>query len=110
VAAALPPTLSSKEWGGRREDWVDVCVGRRLSPTVEWRGEKGGGSNPPSLSPLAGLYTRFHQFHYRPLLNNKPDLTHSLPSLSLSHGRLCVCVCLFVCVCVWRNWKKKKRV
>lgn len=47
-------------------------------------------ANPPSLPPLPSpplsllVYTRFHQFHYRPLLNNKPDLTHSLPFFSLS--------------------------
>ena len=43
-------------------------------------------SLPPSW--LGWLYTRFHQFHYRPLLNNKPDLTHS----PLSRPSLCVCV------------------
>lgn len=42
--------------------------------------------SPPLPSPPLSLlvYTRFHQFHYRPLLNNKPDLTHSLPFFSLS--------------------------
>lgn len=67
-------------------------------------GKKEEAVTPLSLSPLAGLYTRFHQFHYRPLLNNKPDLTHSLPSLSLSRPSVCVSVSL----CVWRNWGKKK--
>ena len=41
------------------------------SPSTEWA-VCGGRRCRRSLSPL---YTRFHQFHYRPLLHNKPDLT-----------------------------------
>lgn len=69
-------------------------------------GKKEEAVTPLSLSPLAGLYTRFHQFHYRPLLNNKPDLTHSLPSLSLT--AVCVCVSVSLCACVCGETGKKK--
>ena len=109
--------------GGEREGlaWLDVCVWAAVvvylfslsDCRVEGKkavvgGWMGGGGKKKKpllwllLLLLLMLYTRFHQFHYRPLLNNKPDLTHSLLSVSLTRQRLTLFLFLSVCVCVCR--------
>ena len=91
AASSLP------SFGGLSQSGCWAAAGLHVpSPSTEWA--VCGGRCRRSLSPL---YTRFHQFHYRPLLHNKPDLTvcASLQTdvsvrLSLSLFPLCQCCAL----------------